>query len=282
MTRAEARQAVVIATRLPHLPGTAEAFASGAISARHAGVICDGVERIGIEVMADAEPILLEAAAVTDPGRLRHVVRHLRYVVDPDGVDDDAAADFDKRGLNASTTFDGMVTVDGLLDPDTGAALIAAITSGPPPSAEDRRSPAQRRADRLGEVLRHAAAVEDGATTGGQSTQLTLTAGIETLQGVRGASPAFLDWIGPLDMTTARLMACDCQVTGVVTGQDGNPLNVGWKHRTATAAQRTALAVRDKHCHAPGCDRPPQWCDAHHVIGWYYGGRTDLTKPIRC
>ncbi len=238
MTRAEARQAVVTAARLPDLPGTAEAFASGAIFARHPGLICEGVERIGPEVMTDAEPILLEAATAVDPGRLRQLVRHLRYVVDAEGQDADATADFDRRGLYASTTFDGMIAVDGLLDPDTGAALMAAVNSGPPPSPEDRCSAAQRRADRLGEVLLRSAAVEDGASTGGQSTQLTLTAGIESLQGVPGSPPAYLDWIGPLDVTTARLMTCDCQVTGVVTGKDGSPLDVGWKHRTATGAQR--------------------------------------------
>ncbi|MBA3252563.1 MAG: HNH endonuclease, partial [Geodermatophilaceae bacterium] len=45
-------------------------------------------------------------------------------------------------------------------------------------------------------------------------------------------------------------------------------------------AQRTAPAVRDKHCQAPGCDRPPQWCDAHHLKPWYHGGRTDLNNLI--
>ncbi|MDQ3454315.1 MAG: HNH endonuclease [Actinomycetota bacterium] len=58
------------------------------------------------------------------------------------------------------------------------------------------------------------------------------------------------------------------------------PLNVGWRHRTATPAQRTAPAVRDKHCQAPGCARPPQWCDAHHLKPWYHGGRTDLNNLI--
>ncbi|MGI8692315.1 MAG: HNH endonuclease signature motif containing protein [Geodermatophilaceae bacterium] len=26
--------------------------------------------------------------------------------------------------------------------------------------------------------------------------------------------------------------------------------------------------------------RPPAWCDAHHVIGWYHGGRTDLSNLV--
>lgn len=286
LTRADARQVVTTATTLPALPATTDAFEAGDISARHAGTICDGAERIGVEVLAAAEPILLEAAAVVDPGRLRRVVRHLRHVVDPEGEDADAAARFDKRGLYAAVTLDGMVSVDGLLDPDTGAIVLAALNSGPPPTSDDRRSPAQRRADRLGELLR--AHARYGSPTAGATDsprdaaalQLTLTADVETLRGIRGAAPALLDWIGPLDLTTSRLLACDCQVTGVVTDRTGGPLDVGWRHRTATPSQRKALALRDGHCRAPGCDRPPIWCDAHHVVGWYVGGRTDLDNLI--
>lgn len=269
MSRAEARQQLAIATQLPRLTGTAAAFEKGEISARHAAVISIGAEQIGPDIVADAEPILLEVATTTDPGKLRRVVQHLRHVVDPNGEDEDAAARFDKRGLDVSTTFDGMVAVNGLLDPDTGAALFDAVNSGPPPSKEDRRSASQRRADRLGEVLR-----------GESPTQVTLTVGLEALQGARGKAPAYLKWLGPLDSATTRLFSCDCQVTGVITDRDGSPLNVGWKHRTVTAAQRTALAVRDEHCQAPGCDHPAQWCDAHHVIPWYDGGRTDLGNLV--
>ncbi|WP_242419678.1 HNH endonuclease signature motif containing protein, partial [Frankia sp. CpI1-P] len=31
---------------------------------------------------------------------------------------------------------------------------------------------------------------------------------------------------------------------------------------------RRALAARDRGCTFPGCDRPPSWCEAHHVIHW--------------
>jgi len=28
----------------------------------------------------------------------------------------------------------------------------------------------------------------------------------------------------------------------------------------------------------PGCDRPPGWCEAHHIIWWEHDGRTDLAN----
>ena len=50
--------------------------------------------------------------------------------------------------------------------------------------------------------------------------------------------------------------------------------------RTVTPAQRKALAVRDRSCRFPGCDRPPTWCDAHHIKHWLDQGRTDLDNLI--
>ena len=34
------------------------------------------------------------------------------------------------------------------------------------------------------------------------------------------------------------------------------------------AAIRRAITARDRGCAWPGCDRPPNWCDAHHVKFW--------------
>jgi hypothetical protein len=38
------------------------------------------------------------------------------------------------------------------------------------------------------------------------------------------------------------------------------------------------LEARDGGCVFPGCDRPPAWCDAHHVDERSRGGRTDLRR----
>jgi hypothetical protein len=43
-----------------------------------------------------------------------------------------------------------------------------------------------------------------------------------------------------------------------------------------TAALWRALVVRDGGCTHPGCDRPPGWCEAHHIEHWADGGTTTL------
>jgi hypothetical protein len=57
-------------------------------------------------------------------------------------------------------------------------------------------------------------------------------------------------------------------------------LEVGRATRVVSAAQRTALAVRDGGCRSPGCDRPPAWCEAHHLRHWLHGGATDLGNLV--
>ena len=54
------------------------------------------------------------------------------------------------------------------------------------------------------------------------------------------------------------------------------PLAVGRTARTATPAQRRALAARDKGCVIPGCGIPAEACQTHHVQDWAEGGDTDL------
>jgi hypothetical protein len=54
------------------------------------------------------------------------------------------------------------------------------------------------------------------------------------------------------------------------------PLAVGRTSRTATPAQRKALATRDSGCIIPGCPIPAENCQAHHVTDWSAGGPSDI------
>jgi Domain of unknown function (DUF222)/HNH endonuclease len=63
-------------------------------------------------------------------------------------------------------------------------------------------------------------------------------------------------------------------------GPATQPLEVGRATRAVSPAQRTALVVRDGGCVFPGCDRPPAWCDAHHLRHWLHGGPTDLENLV--
>ncbi len=74
---------------------------------------------------------------------------------------------------------------------------------------------------------------------------------------------------------------CETAAIDVALDACGNPLDVGRERRLFTSAQRIALAARDGGCLWPGCDRPPQFCEAHHIDHWDADdGRTDIDRGV--
>jgi hypothetical protein len=43
---------------------------------------------------------------------------------------------------------------------------------------------------------------------------------------------------------------------------------------------RRALRTRDKGCRFPGCDRPVDWTNPHHIIHWARGGPGNLPNLV--
>ncbi|WP_310526665.1 HNH endonuclease signature motif containing protein [Nocardioides sp.] len=78
----------------------------------------------------------------------------------------------------------------------------------------------------------------------------------------------------------ARRLACTANLVPVVLGAKSEILDVGRAQRLFNAAQRRALAVRDKRCRAEGCDMPAAWSQAHHPHPCSRGGETDLANAI--
>ncbi|WP_442940300.1 DUF222 domain-containing protein [Nocardioides sp. B-3] len=85
---------------------------------------------------------------------------------------------------------------------------------------------------------------------------------------------------GRITASEARRLACTGNIVPVVLGGKSEVLDVGGAQRLFTAAQRRALAVRDKRCRARGCDMPAARSEAHHLHAWSQGGKTDLTNAI--
>src|SRR5918992_5769004 len=130
------------------LAATAHALVGGEISVAHAQVVAHGTQHLPHHVTLAAEPVLLEAAGRLDPPRLRRVLGHLQLVADPDGADAHSERRHQRRGLWLASTWEGMVAIDGLLDPEAGQSLLAALAPlARPAAAADIRSGGQRRAD---------------------------------------------------------------------------------------------------------------------------------------
>lgn len=79
-----------------------------------------------------------------------------------------------------------------------------------------------------------------------------------------------------LPSALAAWACCDGEITRLVLDAKSRPLDLGRSQRVVPAALRRALDVRDGGCVIPGCDRPPGWCEAHHVQHWADGGSTAI------
>jgi hypothetical protein len=75
-----------------------------------------------------------------------------------------------------------------------------------------------------------------------------------------------------------RLRAARALLPPALGGAPTQPLEIGRVTRVIHPAQRAALAVRDRGCVFPGCERPLSWCDAHHLWHWIDGGPTNLAN----
>lgn len=91
---------------------------------------------------------------------------------------------------------------------------------------------------------------------------------------------ACLDFGGALTPESLRMLACDARVTPIVLDGAGQPLDVGLAKRTIPDGLRRAVAARDHGCAHPGCDRPPSWCEVHHIREWANGGETALHNLV--
>lgn len=206
------------------------------------------------------------------------------------------------ESLSWSTTPTGMTRVVAELSPANAAILKDAITAGsaPRPAApardgrgarngrlevgshgsaapvRDERSPGKRRLDALMDLVGAGARAATGEGIQAGAATVLLTMGLETLtEGQGGATTTGGDTV---DAGVARRFACSADLIPAVLGGPSAPLDVGRRERLATKAIRAAVILRDGGCSFPGCDRPPGFCEVHHVRPWWAGGETSLTN----
>ncbi len=263
------------------------------------------------QAVAEAEVHLIALAPHYSHEDFRHLAHRIVEVVDPDGADAGLGALLqadEKRALEA-TVFRAHRGVDGIgsfsgklpnpqLDMLTTALeAIAAPRRGgasrPGVATGDAVSPVsdldgegtdpdtgpltypQRMGQAFAELIEHLP-VDKLPQHGVANASIVVTITLDQLQ--TGLRETVLDTGTTISTSQARRLACNANLIPVVQAGDSRILDHGTGKRLFDRHQRVALGVRDKGCVFPNCNRPPSWCEAHHITPWSHGGPTDLAN----
>jgi hypothetical protein len=305
VTRAEARALIRVGSALdgsaPWLAPVASAVNSGELSIAAADGIVAGLGSPGAAVsgddLTDAAARLVAVASQTTPERVAAAARSIRDDLDVDGVADREALLREKRFLRLIPQPDGMTKLLGLLDPESAAVVVAAVDSITAPRrggprfvdaesvarseriVNDPRTTEQLTADALVDMITLATRADKGSLFGTTAPTVRVHVTLAELQ--EGAGSARIEGqTAAVSLATATRLACGGGYVPVLF-DESRPLDVGRSERSFTWRQRIALAARDGGCIFPGCDRPPSWCEAHHIDFWARDeGATDIARGV--
>jgi stage V sporulation protein SpoVS len=288
----------------PWLRPVAGAIASGLISTVVAEVIDLGLGApnsavTALQLESAATTLVAEAVAGVDPDRLRKRARELRDELDlagvrvreeerrllrrlihferPDGggraiwdMDPETYAHF-KELFDRSTS----PKISGVRFVDSGQAAIAKRI------AEDGRTVGQLASDTFLQLLVQGAAADTSLMLGSGAPVIRITVAETALEtraesGVGDEAEAEAEaGVGrlegqadPVSIDTVRRLLCSGISMRIGFDPAGNVLDLEREQRTFSKRQREVLSVKFGGCMDPNCERPPSWCEAHHLEHW--------------
>ncbi|MBI2236977.1 MAG: DUF222 domain-containing protein [Actinobacteria bacterium] len=78
---------------------------------------------------------------------------------------------------------------------------------------------------------------------------------------------------------TARRLLCNARVQAVIEDEAGEAVRLGRMSREPPSWMMRQLRYRDHECRFPGCGAR-RFTQAHHIVWWEHGGRTDLDNLL--
>ena len=290
-----AREKVRVAMGLFNLPLCSEAFADGTLSYSKVRALSRVVNPTNEEALLDYA-IDATASQVEDHCRqLRNVQRRVSTR--------DANRIHHAQRLSCSHNDDGSMNISVQLSLEAGELVMKAIEIAM--TAADNELEAMHRKDLTDIALEYRDDSEDenldcsgdffkkqadalvriaqGFLGGGQGKTTSTADHYQLMLHVDG-SALFADegdesGKSDLPIESVRRIACDASIIPLTEDTQGNPLNVGRKHRVVSPSLKRALLGRDKCCRYPGCTHD-KWLDGHHVVHWADGGETSLENML--
>jgi hypothetical protein len=274
LTSNGAADLIAVGENLERLPESAQAVTDGEIGFPHLKAMARTANAVGVGF---DEAKLLPKAKENSAGKFYYICDHYRHSADRNRYETEQTELVENRKLSITVCDDGAVLIKGVLDPEGGAAFLTAVNPLARKSgAHDDRSREKRQADAVVELSIHSLDTGLIPQQGSQRTHLNVTASLETLQGLPGASAADLEFSSvPISAKAVERLACDASITRIVLGSESTVIDVGRAKRTISGPARKALNVRDRGCTWPGCERPASWTSGHHLKHWIHGGTNE-------
>jgi hypothetical protein len=271
-THGQAQRFVARARKLRPLPQTRAAWEAGRLSTAQVDAILARISPTRLSAYVDCEADLVAQLSRLDGQDTVDVMAAWANLID-DLLGDDPA-DLDGQSdaaseLWASRTLEGRTEVAGSLNADLGVIVRAALraataTDGP---EDPVRSPAQKRADALADICKFFLDHHEATNpTPKNRPHVGVVLDYEDLL-ARGQG-TLIDSGEPISPEMVQQLLCDAAVHRILRKGGSTILDLGRTTPVVSPAQHAALAVRDGCCRWPGCDRPPSWCDAHHIDHW--------------
>ena len=274
----DAARCAKTARRLGALPVTAVAYRDGVLSGGQVQAIVANLKDRTTGLFAQHETALIPELASLSVGETATAMQDwARRAGALMGDDPDKAQT--ERSLHLSRILDGRRELSGSFDPEGGAVIDTALrlAATRDVDGEPARTSAQRRADALVDVCRRFLDHQHDHRGGRHRPHLNIITTLDDLEHRGGGR--LLDG-SVLDAATLQRLVCDAGVHRVVTDGRSSILDYGITTRTVPANLYNALVIRDRQCRFPGCDRPPDWCEAHHVRWVTHGGATALGNLV--
>ena len=267
----------------PQLPALATALAAGQVGTAAAALVRETIQdlpaRLDAQDRTHGETALVADAIALDYRGLGRAARHLADRLDPDGTLRDAEHHQATRTATLTVRRDGTGFLQARLPAEVTEKLRCVLEplAAPRPvdaNGPDTRSPGARTADALEAVFDRILAAGDLPASGGIPATVIVHLTAEQVESRAGLAVTGHGTLIPAAQALA--MADQGLIYTLITDNRNVPLRLGRTSRCATPGQTIALAARDRGCSFPGCDRPPGWCQRHHVQEWTDNGPTDI------
>jgi hypothetical protein len=300
--RVDDRTGEIVVAAEPWLAEVASRLARGLLSSAAADAIRAGLGKpnsaVTPEQLAEAVRVLCDEAVTIDPDRLLKSARALRDSLDAEGI---AVREEERREARSLRLFDlpnGLTRAVWDMDPET-AVIVRGVfdratspkfggvrfVSGDVKETSDRifadaRTPVQLASDAFVQLLRAGADADSSMLLGTGAPSISVLTTAEALNSGNGHG-YFEGRTEAISLATISRQLCDGSVTTIAFDSYGTPLDASRENRLFSKRQKLALAATFGGCMFGNCERPPSWCEAHHVEQYARdNGKTEVANGI--